>query len=532
MYFFKKKIPHFSSLDFFYILTTFFFIIFYLFARLYSTQYDTLQIYFLSLKPLIGQQIYQDYSFTYSPYIDFFFQIFSKINIDSFNFLLILGIIQSLFAGFLSILFCKEIFNFESVKKICFFITVFTIGVEYFYLFWDCFVPLLGIYGLYLVFLKKKFIFGTLILSFIWFLKQTFGITFFLIFIFLSLVNFFYYKKKIFLINIFIFFSFSFAHVLIIYIFSDFQKFYNENLLIIFKYADIYKRNSILDYLFGVIFLFPDINNFETLKNSIFVNFSFSQLIFYFLFRLPVFLLYVYLLFYIRDFFKGYYQALVILLLSSILPLPLLGRGYWGTIYFFPILSIFFIICFFNKIKIYSSFFKNKIFFLLYSYIFILFIYTLTFVLKKSNFNLRNDVIKSNFLFLNFSAADIRKSEFDSVNDMYQYMRDNKIENIFIMNNTCVQILALLSQVSVNRDFMGISLEDKYFDWNSKFWSKNETNLERFVNDFNTKSAKYVLYNSHDYLLMKKDLPENLLNNYLVKYSNNNFVLLEKLNNN
>ena len=214
------------------------------------------------------------------------------------------------------------------------------------------------------------------------------------------------------------------------------------------------------------------------------------------------------------------------------MPLPLLGRGYWGTIYFFPILSIFFIIFFFNKIKIYFIFFKNKIFFLLYSYIFILFIYTLTFVLKKSNFNLRNDVIKSNFLFLNFSAADIRKSEFDSVNDMYQYMRDNKIENIFIMNNTCVQILALLSQVSVNRDFMGISIENKYFDWNLKFWSKNETNLERFVNDFNIKSAKYVLYNSHDYLLMKKDLPENLLNNYLVKYSNNNFVLLEKLNNN
>jgi hypothetical protein len=40
------------------------------------------------------------------------------LNINSFNFLLILGIIQCLFAGYLSVLFCKQIVKSELLKKI------------------------------------------------------------------------------------------------------------------------------------------------------------------------------------------------------------------------------------------------------------------------------------------------------------------------------------------------------------------------------------------------------------------------------
>jgi hypothetical protein len=110
-------------------------------------------------------------------------------------------------------------------------------------------------------------------------------------------------------------------------------------------------------------------------------------------------------------------------------------------------------------------------------------------------------------------------------------MHENKIENVFIMDNSCYAIMALLSQVSVNRDFMGIPVTDKYFDWNSNIWSKDETYRERYIKDFYIKSANYILYNKHNYLIIEKNLPKDMLKNYSVKYSTNHYVLLQKLNN-
>jgi hypothetical protein len=113
---------------------------------------------------------------------------------------------------------------------------------------------------------------------------------------------------------------------------------------------------------------------------------------------------------------------------------------------------------------------------------------------------------------------------------MYEFLEKNRINDIFILNHTCTPIMALLAQAPVNGNYMGISSTDKFFNWDSKFWNINETNRQRFINDFNTKDAKHILYNNSDYLIMKKDLPKDLLKNYSLKFSNNNFTLL-KLNN-
>ena len=70
---FTKKIKFLDNLSSFYIFTSIIFIIFYLFNRLYYSQWDTLGFYILSLKPLINQKIYIDYNFQHAPYLNFFF---------------------------------------------------------------------------------------------------------------------------------------------------------------------------------------------------------------------------------------------------------------------------------------------------------------------------------------------------------------------------------------------------------------------------------------------------------------------------
>ena len=246
----KNPINNFSN---FYFFISLIFTIFYLLNRLYYSHWDSLNLYIVSLKPLINQRIYVDYSFIHSPYLNFFYEFLNLLNINSFNFLLILGIIQCLFAGYLSVLFCNQIVKSELLKKICFIVTIFFIGNEYFYFYWDCYALLIGIYALNLIFFEKKNILGTLLLSFVWFLKQTFGVTFFLIFVFLSITNYFYYKKKYYFTNVVMFFLFSLIHLLIIYLFSDLNAFYHENFLVIFNFASTYERNSLVNYLFGII---------------------------------------------------------------------------------------------------------------------------------------------------------------------------------------------------------------------------------------------------------------------------------------
>jgi hypothetical protein len=182
--------------------------------------------------------------------------------------------------------------------------------------------------------------------------------------------------------------------------------------------------------------------------------------------------------------------------------------------------------------KLFSNIILIRQFLIIYSYVFIIFLILFLYFFRNINYDLnwsKNIIQSKNNFFLNINKNFILKNSFDDMRDMYEFLEKNQINNIFILNQTCTPIMALLAQAPMNRNYMGISSTDKFFNWDSKFWSINETNREIFINDFNTKSAKYILYNNSDYLIMAKDLPKDLLKNYSVEYSNDNYVLLKKL---
>jgi hypothetical protein len=520
----------------FYLLSSIIFAIFYLVNNLYSSYWDALWIYQLSLKPLIDQKLYEDFSFQHGPYLFFLFESLKFFQINSFNFLLLSGIAQSLFAGYLSNLFCDQIFKSQFVKRICFLITIFSISIEYNFAFWDCYIFLIGTYSLYLIFLRKKIILGTLLLSIIFFLKQTFGFTFFLIFIFFSFIDFIFLKKSYLCIKkILYFLLFTIINLIIIFLFSDLNKFYNENVLYIFKYSEIYKRNDLLSYLLGVIFLFPDINSLEKLKLALSRdNFSLNQIIFYIMFRLPVFAINVFLIYKIREIAKNYYRTFLIIILSCILPIPLLGRGYWGTIFFFPIIPIIFFSYFFFNGNIILNFLKfNYKKFLLF-YTLIIFIYLILFSLNKINFSQISDdyIIKSkkNF-FLNFHKKQVGSYDgFASMRDMFVFIDNSKIKEIFVLDEKSQTILYFLDQPVLNQD-SGPELSESANNIKQrriKMSANSKDFLERFIDDINQKKPKFILYEKNDFILLNKIIDVNFFANYTLRYQNKHFSLLER----
>lgn len=520
----------------FYLLSSIIFVIFYLVNNLYSSHWDALWIYQLSLKPLINQKIYEDFSFQHGPYLFFLFESLKFFQINSFNFLLISGIAQSLFAGYLSNLFCDQIFKSQFVKRICFLITIFSISIEYNFIFWDCYIFLIGTYSLYLIFLRNKIILGTLLLSIIFFLKQTFGFTFFLIFTFFCFVDFICFKKSyLYIKKIFYFLLFTIINLIIIFLFSDLNKFYNENVLYIFTYSEIYKRTDLLSYLFGIIFLFPDINSLEKLKLFFSSNNpSLSLIIFYAMFRLPVFIINVYLIFKIREIVKNYYRAILIIILSCVLPIPLLGRGYWGTIFFFPIIPIIFFSYFFFRENNISNFFKFNYKKFLFFYTFIIFIYLILFSLNKVNFSQFSDdyIIKSkkNF-FLNFHKKQVGNYDgFVSMRDMVDFIDNSKIKEIFVLDDKSQTILYFLDQPVLNQD-SGPELSESANNIKQrriKMSDNSKDFLDRFIDDINQKKPRFVLYEKNDFILLNRIIDINLFANYTLKYQNKHFSLLER----
>jgi hypothetical protein len=524
----------------FYLLSSLVYIIFFLINRLYWSHGDANIGYLYSLKPVIGQKIYLHYSFQHGPYLNFFYDILHLLKVDSFYFLLVLGILQSLFAGYISILFSKHIIVSEFAKRICFLVTIFFFATDYNFFYWDVYVPLIGVYSLYLIFFSKKIIIGTFLVSLLFFLKQTFGLSFLAILIFIFFINFIFKKKKMifgysnffFFKIFFIYLIFTLAHILIIFLFFDLEKFYFENFLMIFKFSTIYERNNIYNIFFNLFFLFPDIFNFKILYYHISDVKSFSQLSFYFLFRFPLFCFYFFLLINIKNFFKEYYLAFIIIILSIVLPLPLLGRGYWGTVYFFPTICCL-IYFYLIEINFFKKKFLNIIKFLFIIYLFVIFIFNFLHKLQKINFDLNKDnIIKSHkYIFLNFQHKENFSSDYViSIKNMSNYLKKKNINEIFLLDTTSLSVLLTLPQVSLNKDVFYPSIRDSHFSWYNNFPNPNELFIDRFLNDFYDKSPLYVLYNKEDYLELLKFLPKSFLNQYKKDYVTNYFVLLKKLN--
>jgi hypothetical protein len=252
------------------------------------------------------------------------------------------------------------------------------------------------------------------------------------------------------------------------------------------------------------------------------------------MFRFPVFLINIYLIFKIKEINKNYYRTILIIILSSLLPLPLLGRGYWGTIYFFPIIPIIFLSYFIFKKNNICIFLKANFRKFVQFYFFLIFIYLILFTLNKVNFNQFSDnyIIKSkkNY-FLNFHKKQIGNYDgFDSMRDMYNFINESKIKGIYVLDDKSQTILYFLDQPVVNQD-TGPELSESanHIKQRKIKMSPNSKNfLDRFVDDIQEKSPKFVLYEKSDFLLLSKIVDVSIFRNYTLKYQNKHFSLLER----
>jgi len=509
----------------FYLITSLFFIcLFFVFNSLLST-WDPLWLYELSLKPEIGQRIYRDYSFQHAPITDLFFEILHYFNRDSYNLFLFLGILQSLYSGYLVNLYSINIVKKEIVQKSCFLVTIFTFGAEYFFFYWDVYIFLIGLTSFYLIFFKKKKYLGNFLLVTTFFLKQTFGIIFLFIYVLLNISGYLNVKNNFFIKNFLLYIFFLIIYLIFITCIYDINIYYYENILSIFRIANSSGRSSIANYLFSIFFLFPNIHNIYHLK-SFFSDekFKFSLLFFYFFYRFPILLINIYLLFNINKIKYDIFFTYLVLILSSILVTPLLGRSYWGTIYFLP--SI--IIIFFYKNLDFNFFLRKKIKIKFISiYVSITLIFFLLFKLSHINFVQINDkyIIKSHkhfFLNIHKRMLDNMDIDFNTTKDFYNILYDNKISGIYIIGEKSRVLLYLLAQPELNRD-----LSFGTMNISSKFLNSADSFEDQLVNDLKYKKPKYILYENSDFIKLTKGFAKNILENYIILYKNQNYTLFQ-----
>jgi hypothetical protein len=341
----------------------------------------------------------------------------------------------------------------------------------------------------------------------------------------LSIFNYLNVKNNFFLKNFLLYFFFLIIYLIFIALIYDINIFYYENILSIFRIADSSGRSSVANYLFGAFFLFPNMQNFDHLKLFFsFEKFKFSLLFFYFLYRFPIILINIYLLFNINKIKFDIYFTYLILILSSILVTPLLGRSYWGTIYFLP--SI--IIIFFYKNCNFNSFLKNnakkKIISIFVSITLIIF---LLFKLSHINFVQinHNYIIKSHkhfFLNIHKRMLDNIDVDFNMTKDFYNILYDNKISGIYILGDKSRVILYLLGQPELNRDtsFGTMNISNKFLNAPDNF-------EDQLINDIKQKKPKYLLYEKSDFTKLTKEFTKNFLEDYVILYKNQNYTLLQ-----
>jgi hypothetical protein len=425
-------------------------------------------------------------------------------------------------------LYSIKIVKKEIVQKSCFLITIFTFGTEYFFLYWDAYVFLIGLTSFYLIFFTKKIYLGNFLLVTTFFLKQTFGIIFLFIYL---LLNIYKYVSLIKVENNFYFKNFSsYIFFLILYLVFIHYKynldiFYYENIKSIFQIADSTGRSSIINYLFSTFFLFPNIHNIEHLKLFFsYENFKFSLLFFYFLYRFPIIFINIYLLFNINKIKSHEYFVYLILILSSILVTPLLGRSYWGTIYFLPSIILIFFYKKFNFSIFLKKEFKIKI---IKIYVVITLIFFLLFKLSHINFFQINDnyIIKSHkhfFLNIHKRMLDNMVIDFNMTKDFYNILYDNKISGIYILGEKSRVLLYLLAQPELNRDlsFGIINIYDNSLNPAKDFESQ-------LIADLEYKKPKYFLYENSDFIKYTKGFTKNFLANYVILYKNQSYTLFQ-----
>ena len=509
----------------FYLVTILIFVFLFFISSSWSSTWDPLWLYELSLKPEFGQKIYRDYSFLHGPITNLIFEILHYFNKDSYNFFLFLGLLQSLYSGYLVNLYSIKIVKKEIVQKSCFLVTIFTFGTEYLFFYWDAYIFLIGLTSFYLIFFKKKIYLGNFLIVTTFFLKQTFGIIFLCIYVLLNIFIHINLKNNFFFKNILSYIFFFLTYLIFIALVYNINIYYYENILSIFKIADSSGKSSIINYLFSVFFLFPNIHNIEQLKLFFtFEKFKFSLLFFYFLYRFPIIFINIYLFLNINKIKYDLYLVYLILILSSILVTPLLGRSYWGTVYFLPAIIIIF---FYKNLNL--NFFlkkKNKKKLILIYVVITLIFYSL-FKLSHINFTQINDkyIIKSNkhfFLNIHKRMLDNMGIDFNTTKDFYNILYNNKISGIYILGEKSRVLLYLLSQPELNKDltFGQMNIYNNFLDSSANF-------EDQLISDLEYKNPKYFLYENSDFTKLTKGFKKNFLKNYVILYKNKNYTLYQ-----
>lgn len=527
----------------FYSIFAFLFFIFYCLVNYFSINPDALWIYGISLKSKFGEVIFEDYSFQHAPYINYFYNLLMFIFGDTFNVLFILGYIQSVIAAYFSILICRELQIDEFTKKNCFVVTLFSFNLGILFFFQDYYPFLIGFISLFLIFIKKKIFLGTFFLSLIFFLKQTFSITFIFIFLLILSIELIFEKEKIsekflqFFLRIFILILFTFFHLSIIFIFSDFEKFYNEIFLFMFDYNKFYSRINFFDYITSIFFLLPNINNpIDYFKSFSFERISYLQIVFYILFRLPAFFFNFYLVYKIFNWNDKKFKLLIIVSLSTILPGPLLGRLYIDTIYFYPLIFYFliFFIKRYNKINIKIINFKKILFTYSFLILLLLGLYTLKFRFNYFDFSESYFIKSEKYFFLNIHKSPFTfpapyiNFNFDDFKDMNLYLTKNQIFKIYVLGTVTMQLVHSTSQPVLNQD-LGSELSELDNKWKTKgFGFRNGPFLHRFILDFSKKDPEYVLYETREFDNFINSFNVNLVENYFLVYENKTFKLFKK----
>jgi hypothetical protein len=139
---------------YFFISVIYFF--YYCFLNYFHNEYDFLHFYEIILKEKENYQLYKDFTIWYGPYLILFIKILKKLLILEFSTIFILGYVQNLILGFITLGICKIFIKDKDFYIHIFAVSLIWINPSVHQLYWDYYTYFFGLLGIYL-FLKEKY---------------------------------------------------------------------------------------------------------------------------------------------------------------------------------------------------------------------------------------------------------------------------------------------------------------------------------------------------------------------------------------
>jgi hypothetical protein len=496
-----------------YFITLFIIISFFYFLNAYfNAQYDSLHFYEFFKKVEDREVLYKDYIAWHGPYIIYFFKLLTLIGVSNyFNFIL-LGFFLQLLAGYLAVLFSKRIKIDIWVQNISFLITFISFSFLFGFFYWDYYASLCGFWGLYFFFIKNNNKIGIFLITFTFFLKQSFGFAFILSSLIYCL--FLKNKRKELLQILFFFLMFFVINLIIIFAITDFKNYLEYSIFFLISY---YKTSHGLGFLglcemfiLQYIFLLPNIRSFNELL-LIFQSQHLGFWSYYIIFKLPIFFVYIYIVKNIKKINYTSTKIIIILLFGSILVLPILGRGFMLTTYYLPLLIFLFLNILNYKII-------GKIYF------FICLLYTTVFLFHENqfSFNLQNNITSKHSPFISFNVRQLKNLGINKIplEELVNFIEDNNIKNIYTLDNKARISIWFSNQKTLNKDlYFYAKAQPGFFSFDF---------FEELNRDIVKKNPNYITYNNNEFIFFKTKINAQILEKYKIFYSNDEYTLLKK----